>query len=231
MFPQKTICVVFFCNNNFIFPQIHNLFCISCPYHGSYFSHWRLKFQLSFKSWNRNHAKWYTPDLVCDDGFNSLDAASACFTLGFNNGGFFETIDMSGKWSQTEIPILLDEVSCPSNSTNFLSCQNNGFGIHDCGHSENVLLTCIESGKNQPNKLQKMSWAIQYVQAATWTHPFSLQVSRIVSIAEYSLHPKLWVKILDYALFKRIIKKFVQNFELSFMIFDILVWYIDGSKQ
>ena len=97
------------------------------------------------------------PKLVCDDSFGSIDAEVACSTLGFTNDGVFETVDMSDKWSHSEIPIWLDDVSCPSNSTNFLSCQNNGFGIHDCGHSENVLLTCIESGKNQPNKLQKMS--------------------------------------------------------------------------
>ena len=78
-----------------------------------------------------------------------MDATTACFTLGFTNGGSFATIDMSDKWSQAEIPILLDEVRCKSNSTDFFMCEKNEFGNHDCGHSENVLLTCIESGKSQ----------------------------------------------------------------------------------
>ena len=60
---------------------------------------------------------------------------------------------MSDTWSQSEIPIWLDEVHCSSNSSNFLSCGSNGFGNHDCGHSENILLTCFESGKTQTNEL------------------------------------------------------------------------------
>ena len=88
-----------------------------------------------------------TLNLVCDDSFDFIDAESACFTLGFNYGGTFETVNMRDKWSEAEIPILMDNVNCASNSTNFLSCANNGFGNHNCGHDENVLLTCFESGK------------------------------------------------------------------------------------
>ena len=93
-----------------------------------------------------NYARWYTPNLVCDDSFGSIDVELACTTLGFTYGGSFETVDMSDKWSESEIPIWMDNVNCVSNSTNFLLCETNGFGINDCDHSENVLLTCFESG-------------------------------------------------------------------------------------
>ena len=93
-----------------------------------------------------NSSKWYTPDLVCDDSFDLIDAEAACYTLGFTYGGTFETVNMRDKWSGAEIPIWMDNVECESNSTNFLSCENNGFGNHNCGHDENVLLTCFESG-------------------------------------------------------------------------------------
>ena len=90
--------------------------------------------------------KWDTPKLVCDDSFDSIDAEIACSTLGFTNDGAFETVDMSDKWSESEIPILMDNVNCMVNSTSFLSCETNGFGVHNCDHTEDVLLTCFESG-------------------------------------------------------------------------------------
>ena len=68
---------------------------------------------------------------------------------------------MRDKWSETEIPILMDNVNCASNSTNFLSCENNGFGIHNCGHNENVLLSCFESGKSRTSDFQKWTCVIQ----------------------------------------------------------------------
>ena len=58
---------------------------------------------------------------------------------------------MSDKWSEPEIPILMDNVNCASNSTDFLSCESNGFGNHNCGHNENILLTCFEPGSNRTN--------------------------------------------------------------------------------
>ena len=41
----------------------------------------------------------------------------------------------------------MDDVGCDSASQNFLSCSSNGPNAEDCGHTENVLLTCFESGK------------------------------------------------------------------------------------
>ena len=48
-------------------------------------------------------------------------------------------------WSEPEIPFFMDEVDCESDWTNFLSCSSTS--NHDCGHSENVLLTCF-TGKH-----------------------------------------------------------------------------------
>ena len=104
-----------------------------------------------------------TPDIVCDDAFGSFEAQSACYTLGYTNGGSFESAyDMYDQWSEQEIPFLMDDVQCQSASTLFLSCSRtvyysyyysyeyNGetyqYGGEDCIHSENVLLTCFESG-------------------------------------------------------------------------------------
>ena len=89
------------------------------------------------------NADWDTPDLVCDDYFGSIDAQSACYTLGYYNGGSFGTYRKTDWWKY-EIPFLMDNVDCESASTNFLSCSSSA---EDCGHHENVALTCNASGE------------------------------------------------------------------------------------
>ena len=51
---------------------------------------------------------------------------------------------MNTRWSEPEIPFLMDNVECGSGSTNFTSCSSEA---ENCDHNENVLLTCFESGK------------------------------------------------------------------------------------
>ena len=53
---------------------------------------------------------------------------------------------MLDTWSDTEIPILMDNVDCGSGSTNFLSCSSRAADEFD-SHMENIFLTCFESGK------------------------------------------------------------------------------------
>ena len=80
--------------------------------------------------------KWGT---VCDDSFDSTDAQAACKTLGFSGGSYgHENIGIS----KSIVPIWMDNVDCTSSSTNFLQCGHRGWGIEDCGHSEDILLTC-----------------------------------------------------------------------------------------
>ena len=93
---------------------------------------------------------WHIPDIVCDNSFGTVEAQSACYTLGYTNGGAFDTYynsydyDYYTLWSESEIPILMDDVECQSVSTIFSSCSSND--DHDCAHYENVILTCFESG-------------------------------------------------------------------------------------
>ena len=76
---------------------------------------------------------------VCDDFFETIDAESACNTLGYT-GGTFETKSQSN-WRLNEIPILMDDVACTSSESNFVECQRET-DRHNCQHTENVLLTC-----------------------------------------------------------------------------------------
>jgi len=39
-------------------------------------------------------------------------------------------------------PIWLDDVGCFGSESCLLSCSNNGIGVHNCGHSEDVAISC-----------------------------------------------------------------------------------------
>ena len=80
--------------------------------------------------------KWGT---VCDDDFDSTDAQAACNTLGFTGGSYSNT---NPGFSDSIVPIWMDNVDCDSSSTNFLECTHAGWGVEDCGHDEDILLTC-----------------------------------------------------------------------------------------
>ena len=77
------------------------------------------------------NGQWGT---VCDDHFGTVDAQSACHTLGFSGGS--HTNYNAG----ISASILMDDVSCSSSTQNFLTCTH--IKNHNCVHNEDVLLTC-----------------------------------------------------------------------------------------
>ena len=40
--------------------------------------------------------------------------------------------------------IWLDEFDCPSDASSISDCSHNGWGSNDCGHSEDVSVTCSD---------------------------------------------------------------------------------------
>ena len=84
---------------------------------------------------------------VCDDGILTTEdasksaraAQSACHTLGLS-GGVIEPYTDETKGP--EIPTWMDDVNCASSTTNFLQCSHGGWGKENCGHTEDVVLTC-----------------------------------------------------------------------------------------
>ena len=83
----------------------------------------------------RHNGQWGT---VCDDSFGAVEAQSACRTPGFSDGSY-----ASGNYGfGSSVTIWMDEVDCPSSTTNFLTCSHDGWGEDDCSHSEDVFLTC-----------------------------------------------------------------------------------------
>ena len=92
----------------------------------------------------KHNNQWGT---VCDDYVHVEEnpsksarvAQSACHTLGLS-GGVIEPYD--GQTKGPDGPIWMDETDCATSTTNFLSCSHAGWGEQNCGHGEDVLLTC-----------------------------------------------------------------------------------------
>ncbi|CAB4035545.1 deleted in malignant brain tumors 1 -like, partial [Paramuricea clavata] len=82
---------------------------------------------------------------VCDDRWDINDARVVCKQLGFPdalaayNRAYF---------GQGTGPIWMDEVGCRGNKPSLFSCSHNGWGRHDCIHSEDAGVRCGNTGRN-----------------------------------------------------------------------------------
>ena len=75
---------------------------------------------------------------MCDDNFNSASAALVCremnytCSVGWHAGALWDI--------QIDYDITLDNVMCGPNNRSFADCS---YDIqHNCGHSEDVFLSC-----------------------------------------------------------------------------------------
>ncbi|XP_042624047.1 sushi, nidogen and EGF-like domain-containing protein 1 [Cyprinus carpio] len=76
---------------------------------------------------------------VCDDQWDSLNAAVVCRQL--DCGNVVESLHVFGQGSGQ---IWLDEVQCIGIETALQNCASSAWGVHDCGHHEDVGLLCEE---------------------------------------------------------------------------------------
>ncbi|MDE0660390.1 MAG: sulfatase-like hydrolase/transferase [Gammaproteobacteria bacterium] len=75
---------------------------------------------------------------VCDDRFVSDDAAVVCRQLGLGGGEAHRNAAF-GAGSGT---IWMDDVGCTGNESRLADCLFGGWGVHNCGHSEDVGVSC-----------------------------------------------------------------------------------------
>nr|XP_022287848.1 227 kDa spindle- and centromere-associated protein-like isoform X3 [Crassostrea virginica] len=76
---------------------------------------------------------------VCDDSWDSGDATVVCRMLGYTGrASAFER----ARFGPGIGSILMDEVHCTGLEDSIFSCYHNGFGSHDCGHSEDASVSC-----------------------------------------------------------------------------------------
>jgi hypothetical protein len=79
---------------------------------------------------------------VCDDGWGIEEALVVCRQLGYDNSNGVNSFFGSG-FGQ----IHLDDVACTGSETSLIDCTHLGVGNHNCGHSEDIGVTCIFAGK------------------------------------------------------------------------------------
>ena len=73
---------------------------------------------------------------MCDDYFGTPEGTVACQQMGFLS--LLSIINSRGSGT-----IWLDDLKCFGNETMLTQCEHNGWGIHNCGHYEDVGLRCF----------------------------------------------------------------------------------------
>ncbi|XP_038078149.1 deleted in malignant brain tumors 1 protein-like [Patiria miniata] len=79
---------------------------------------------------------------VCDDEWDDTDANVVCKQLGFT--GAVEAAS-GARFGEGIGPILLDDVSCTEEETRLEDCGNRGWGVQNCGHSEDAGVVCADT--------------------------------------------------------------------------------------
>ena len=75
---------------------------------------------------------------VCDDHWNASSSTVVCRQLGLGNFGRFQSFGAG----PSSYSIHLDDVKCNGNESNILACSHLPLSDHNCGHSEDVGVTC-----------------------------------------------------------------------------------------
>ncbi|XP_056603023.1 scavenger receptor cysteine-rich domain-containing group B protein [Triplophysa dalaica] len=83
-----------------------------------------------------HNGSWGT---VCDDDWDMVDSNVVCRQL---DCGIAMTVGSSSRFGQGSGPILLDNVDCKGGERDLSQCGNQGWGIHNCYHYEDVAVIC-----------------------------------------------------------------------------------------
>lgn len=76
---------------------------------------------------------------VCDDDFGSTEADIVCQQLGYQYASNYYSSAYFGEGSGN---IWLDDVYCSGIEGDLADCSHDGWGVHNCHHSEDVSVEC-----------------------------------------------------------------------------------------
>ncbi len=81
---------------------------------------------------------------VCDDEFDDIDAAVVCRSLlGDAWNGTAIAFNLA-RYGQGTGPIVMDNVDCQGHESSLLECEYIGIDHQNCGHDEDVGVSCTE---------------------------------------------------------------------------------------
>ena len=81
---------------------------------------------------------------ICDDYWDLQDANVVCRELGYDGA---LSAPHGAVFGQGTGQIWMDDVHCLGNETSISLCTHNGWGVHNCVHSEDASVVCQGRGK------------------------------------------------------------------------------------
>ncbi|XP_032220945.2 deleted in malignant brain tumors 1 protein [Nematostella vectensis] len=85
---------------------------------------------------------------ICDDNFGLPDAYVICRMLGYYRG--VRSAPCCARYGQGSGRIWLDDLNCNGSERSIAQCRHRGWGVHNCGHSEDASVECITSNPITP---------------------------------------------------------------------------------
>lgn len=107
---------------------------------------------------------------VCDDDWDMVDANVVCRQLDCN---LAVAVGSSSRFGQGSGPILLDNVDCKGGETDLSQCGNQGWGIHNCYHYEDVAVIC-------KGKVRTKEWSLRNTPVQEYNASLPVDAGHIV---------------------------------------------------
>jgi len=81
---------------------------------------------------------------VCDSGFTDAAARVACYSLGYGHTEYGRSGQfVNNQYGAGSGRIWLNNVQCHGSELHITECPHNGWGRHNCSHSDDVSVSCI----------------------------------------------------------------------------------------